>query len=469
MRSIRGRLTGWFLAGFGVLWLVAGAAVYFSYRAGLVAGMEAELQTMCRQVRSVGMAGGGGPGRGGRWMEQETDTAEVLGPDVMWQVWRTDGEEVSRSDNLTADLPPPDEGRATIVDLADGTRVMSVGHHFGGGGGPGGQGGGGGQGRGRWGMGGPGGGMDISVARPLDALQAKLLRMALLIAGSGVVLAGLGWMWVRFVVHDGLSPLCRIADEIGSIDSASLDGRFANDGLPSELEPIVDRLNRLMDRLEGSFARERRFSADLAHEMRTPIAEAKTIAESAVKWPEEGGPEAWQDVVASVARMEAVVQSMLQLARLEREQPGAKGEPFPLARIVNERWADHASVAEARDVRLRSEVAADAMVVGDRGWWDHLLGNLLGNAAEYADAGSEVVITMEDDGAVTISNRASGLAAEDVGHLFDRFWRADEARGESTHCGLGLSLAKACADALGLQLEANLGEGGVLEMRVTGL
>jgi signal transduction histidine kinase len=461
MKSIRRRLTGWFLASLGVLWLAAGASVYFSYRAGLVAGMEAELQTMCRQVRSAASMGGGGPGRGGPWVTLDLKAMQALGPDVLWQVWRPAGDEIDRSENLSSDLPRADEGRAKIITLKDGTRVMCVGHRYGGGGG-----GGHGQGQGRWGPGGgPGGGMEVSVARPLDALEGKLMRLLAILAGSGVVLGGLAWAWVRFVVRDGLSPLRRIADEIGRIDGASLGGRFRNDGMPAELEPIVHRLNQLMARLESSFSRERRFSADLAHEMRTPLAEAKAIAETAITWPAEGGPEAWREVVASVERMESVVHSMLQLARLESETPGTADEPFPLAPLVAELWLDHAAPAEARGIHLRSEIAQDAEVSGDRSWWGHLLGNLLGNAAEYADEGSEVVVSLIDGG-VSIKNRASGLVAEDVERLFERFWRADQARGESRHCGLGLSLASACADALGLRIEASLGGDHYLEMRV---
>lgn len=462
MKSIRGRLTGWFLASLGALWLAAGTSVFFSYRAGLIAGMEAELQTMCRQVRSAGSMGGGGRGRGPR-AAFAPDAMEALGPDVWWQVWRPNGDELGRSENLPSDLPRSDEGRARIVTLDNGTRVMSVGHRYG----PG----RGGQGPGRFGRGGPGGGMEVSVARPLDELDDKLLRMLALLLGSGIVLGALAWWWVRFVVRDGLSPLRQIADEIASIDGASLGGRFRDDRVPGELQPIVNRLNRLMERLQASFTRERRFSADLAHEIRTPLAEAKAIAETAVNWPDEGGTAAWRDVVASAERMEAVVHAMMQLARIESEPPATANEAFPLAPLVDELWADHAAMAETRRVRLRSELGGDAVARGDRAWWGILLGNLLGNAAEYADPDSEVVVSLRHDDTrrvLTIANRASGLETADVGHLFERFWRADGARAESTHCGLGLSLAMACAEALGQRLEASLEEDHRLEMRVVG-
>ncbi|MDF1713105.1 MAG: ATP-binding protein [Akkermansiaceae bacterium] len=455
MKSIRRRLTGWFLASLGILWFVAGTAVYFSYRAGLIAGMEAELQTMCRQVRSSGVLGGG-PGWGGA-----DNATEVLGPGILWQAWSIGGEKLNRSENLEADLPKSHEGRAQIVTLNTGERVMIVGHRFGGGHG---RGGAGAPGRGGRGMGGFGGGMDVTVARPLDELRSKMRRMIVAILSSGVVLGGVAWCWIRFVLRDGLSSLRGIADEIGSIDEASLGGRFASVGLPSELQPVVQRLNQLMDRLEAGFARERRFSSDLAHEMRTPIAEAKTIAESALKWPDDTGPEGWQDILASVERMEGVVQSMLQLARLEREAPDEDSGSFALAALVDELWADHSAAADARGVSLRTELSRDALATGDRAWWSHLLGNLLGNAAEYADAGSEIIISSQSDGAVTISNRASGLRADEVDHLFDRFWRADKARGESAHSGLGLSLAKACAEALGLRLQATLGDDQILTL-----
>ena len=457
MKSIRGRLTGWFLGSLGVLWLAAGASVYFSYRAGLLAGMEAELQTLCRQVRTAGAMGGGGRGQGpgGPWASFEPQAMETLGPDVLWQAWRPDGGRIGHSENFEGDLPRQDEGRAQIVTLADGRRVMSVGRRFGGG-----------QGQGRRGA---GGGMEVSVARPLDELHDKLLRLLAVLLGSGIVLAGLAWLWVRFVVRDGLAPLHRIADEIGNIDGDSLGGRFRADGLPAELQPIVDRLNRLMERLEASFARERRFSADLAHEMRTPLAEAKTIAETAVNWPAEGGPDAWRDVVSSVERMEGVVSSMLRLARLENESPQASDEMVALAPLVAELWAHHAAVAETRGVSLRSDLGEEACVRGDRAWWGHLLGNLLGNAAVHADADSHVVVSWSDKaGGPSIANHASGLSQDDVQHLFDRFWRADKARGESAHWGLGLSFARVCADALGLRIEASLGEDHVLEMRVIG-
>jgi signal transduction histidine kinase len=452
MKSIRRRLTGWFLAGLAVLWLGASASVYWSYRSGLMAGMESELQTLCRQVRSSGSAGGGGggPGRGGPgWggppMVSEQELTEVLGPDVYWQIWQVTGDESTRSPNLSGNLPQTDEGRAELIMLNDGTKVMSTGHQYG-------------MGR---------GGQFVSVAKPLDEVNDKVAQLLVTLVLTGLGIAVVAWLWVRFVVKDGLTPLRRIADEMEKIDVASLHDHFDDRGLPVELQPIVSRLNELMARMEASFTRERRFSADLAHEMRTPIAEAKMIAETAVKWPDEGGPDAWKDVVASVERMESVVQSMLQLARIERESPQNTGTVFPLRLLIEERWSDHAKLAASRGVSLQIDTSMERTLEGDRAWWGHLLGNLLGNAAEYADEGSEVVVAEGDDKTiVSVRNRASGLDENAVTHLFERFWRADQVRGESEHSGLGLALAQACAEAMGLRIEPIIRPDSILEMRV---
>lgn len=451
MKSIRRRLTSAFLAGIALLGVGAGAAVYFSYRAGLMAGFETELQTLCRQARTVSSIGGGGGGgggtrRGGPWRRFDPGAMKELGADVYWQV-REDGNDTAfRSENLRDELPWPGEGKAGVVTLGDGTRVMAAGHRFG-------------MGRGSF--------MEITVARPLDEVEAKLGRLVGILAASGVGLMIFTGFGVRLVVGAGLAPLRRIAGEVDRIDVGSLDERFDQRDLPEELRPIVGRLNALMERMGRSFARERRFSADLAHEMRTPVAEAKAIAEGAVKWPEDGGPEAWRDVVASMERMENVVHSMLQLARIERERPEGNAGSFPLRPLIDELWADHRATAAARGVTLRVESTADLVLDGDRSWWGHLLGNLLGNAAEYADQGGCVTFSAGDGSTVlAVRNPAAGLDAGQVERLFDRFWRADGARGESSHCGLGLSLARACAEAMGYRLEAGLLPGPVLEIRV---
>ena len=121
-----------------------------------------------------------------------------------------------------------------------------------------------------------------SVSGTLDALtNALLLAAAIVVAGMIVV--------VRLIVRRGLAPLAGVADRAAHIDASSLGLRFATEPLPAELLPIGHRLNDLLARLEQSFERERQFTADAAHELRTPIAELRSLAEVALKWPEGTG------------------------------------------------------------------------------------------------------------------------------------------------------------------------------------
>lgn len=465
MKSIRRRMLLWFLLGLGVLWLVAGLGVFFSIRARLLANTETELLSLLRQVRVNQMdgfrRGQGGSGYGGGGMTGARD----FGPGIYWQVWPQDGAPSTRSENLSADLPrfDADHGQSLIQSmmLEKGTRTMVAGAQFG-------MGRGGASGDGYAG----GRGVEVSVAKDLADVHRTLLNVFLGIVITGIAVGGMAVLWVIFIVRDGLRPLRRITDEVVAIDTGSLSGRFKNDDLPDELQPIVSQLNQLMMRLEKSFTRERRFSSDLAHEMRTPVTELRLLAESAVKWPDEGGREAWDAVLGSVDRMELVVQAMLQLAGLEQGVQNLPRESLALRPLVEEVWATHETRAIAHRLTLRLNIKPDATVLGDPALWHHLLGNLLGNATDYADEGSEVVVstepgTTEKGLVVCVANAAARLEAEDVDHLFDRFWRGDTARSGSSHCGLGLPLARACGEAMGWRVQASFRpDDGWLEIRL---
>ncbi len=453
MKSIRQRLSLLFLAGFGVLWILAGAAVCYSYRAGLLAGMESELQALARQVRMNQMVGGPGPGQGPRH-GGGGPSAFDLGPDIRWQIWFVEDGDSARSDNLTADLPrlnPPLGGSVTrTLTLDDGVHVMLV--------------------SGRFGMGERG--AEVAVARDLAGVRRKLLGVFAGILIAGLAGAGVSMLWVFRVVREGLSPIRRIADKVEAMDADSLGPAFEVDETPIELHPIVTRLNGLMERLEEGIARERRFSSDLSHEIRTPIAELRMIAESALKWPEEAGQDAWKSAVESLDRMENVTLAMLRLARLERSPTERPNENLPLRQTIEELWKPLSEKAAARRLELNLECDAEIAVVGDPTLWRNVLGNLLGNAADYADEGSQVAVSgdraaTDRNATVRIGNSAGALKQEDVARLFDRFWRGDTAREESAHCGLGLPLARACAEAMGLRISAaRRPNDGWLEIRV---
>jgi two-component system sensor histidine kinase QseC len=154
----------------------------------------------------------------------------------------------------------------------------------------------------------------------LDAseLDRMLNRLAAALGIIGTSMLGLTIAFVLRISSRGLAPLEAVAQRASHIDEHTLDQRFPND-IPIELRSICERLNDLLSRLQSAFARERRFSADVAHELRTPIAELRAIAEVALKWPTPD-PEvvgAFQDVVAAAGQMQGIVDGLLAIARCE--------------------------------------------------------------------------------------------------------------------------------------------------------
>lgn len=460
MKSIRNRLLLWLLLGIACFWLIGTTGFLYSYRSSLLSDLETELITLSRQVRMNQMQADRPTGNGTAGSHHSGGNAyaerDPFSEDIYWQAWwEEEPEQPVASGNLIGNLPRlyPEYGEnpTRIVALESGGRVMVVG--------------------GIYGMGGHA--SEISVARGLESVNKALLKAFGLASGIGGFFAALATLWVYYSLRIGLTPLAAIADQVGSVEPDSLKERFELENAPLELKPVVARLNGLMERMESGFDRERRFSSDLAHEMRTPVAELRMQIESAIKWPEEGGKLAWKTALESVDRIEGIVQTMLRLARIE--QSGQEAQPvetMDLTSLLEELWEENRSQARELGIRLKLNIPPRTIVSGDSALWRHLLGNLLSNVAIYADPGSEarVIAEPKDDRPqplIRVVNAASALNDEDIDHLFERFWRGNSASDQTSRYGLGLSLANACAAAMGLRLSARLlPETGSLEILI---
>ena len=288
------------------------------------------------------------------------------------------------------------------------------------------------------------------------------LRTALVLTGATMIalLAALiGWG-----VRRGLLPVKKLGEAVTKVNAASLSTRFATEPLPSELRPFAERLNDLLARLEESFRRERRFTATAAHELRTPLAELHTLAEVNLTTPssESERVESWKDALASTQRMESLALHLLELTRAEDAQRVVQKLRIGVADAIAAAWKPHEAQARGRGVSLKVSVPSEFAVSSDPVLLGVVLGNLCGNAAEHAAVGSEFCITAERAGgsvAIHFRNRAEGLDEKDLSHLFERFWRKDEARSDGQHHGLGLSVAHDFAVLLGGSLAARLRDG----------
>ncbi len=310
--------------------------------------------------------------------------------------------------------------------------------------------------------------VELVVATDREDLDETLGQLLGLAAGCAGLLLGTTLWIVPRVLRRGLQPLDRLGEQATRIDASSLATRFPVSEFPEELRPIGGRLNDLLARLQQSFERERRFSADLAHELRTPIAELRSLAECALKWPESRDAATDSEMLAIARHMEMLTASMLALARGASGQLAGPAEPVDAAALVNEVWRSFAPRADARHLQIAFSLAplkvpADAVLLRS------ILTNLFDNAVDYAPEAGAIAISLARHAtgvALAVSNPARDLEMTDVEKLFDPFWRKEAARSGGQHVGLGLSLARTFATAMGWSLTATLNAEKRLTLRL---
>jgi signal transduction histidine kinase len=297
------------------------------------------------------------------------------------------------------------------------------------------------------------------VARERQSLDAKVARVFSILAIPGALLFLGVPLVVRSVVRRGLRPLDRLADQAARIDASLLDTRFPTSELPEELLPICTRLNDLLDRLTASFERERRFSADVAHELRTPLAELRATAEVALRYPDVPATPALEDVLGATVQMERLVNTLFTLSRCESGRQPVVLERVELGAFVQDAWGSAAPAALAKPLVVTAPAPPALTVMADRALLGSIVGNLFSNAIEYAPPGGELAWAISSDDGIatlTVTNTNASLAQDDVAHVFDPFWRRDDARSGGTHSGLGLSLSRAFARLQGGDVELAL-------------
>jgi len=314
--------------------------------------------------------------------------------------------------------------------------------------------------------------LGLAVAAKRDELDQTLLLFRIGLAIFGTVLLAAFGLIVPRVLRQGLEPLQKLAAQAAAITADSLDCRFPVDNLAQELRPISERLNEVLSRLEESFNRERQFSANLAHELRTPLAEQRGMLELALKWPAKRNPNTDQQVLDVVLHTEGIVLRLLTLLRSEHGTLPIVWEPLALDRVMALSWRPFADKAGKRGLGVRFEAPSGLVIEADGPLLRSVLANLFDNATEYAPAGGEITVQAGLEGgrfSLCVCNTVGpNLEAADLPHLFDRFWRKEAARTGGIHTGLGLTFVRAVVLAHGWTLTANLVEPGLFRLQIEG-
>ena len=274
---------------------------------------------------------------------------------------------------------------------------------------------------------------------------------------------------VRPALERGLKPLNDIGDQVRAIDPSAF-GQPIQLSLPTEeLQPIVDQLNGTLARLASAMDRERRFTSDVAHELRTPLAELKSLTEVFAKLPFDlqTSRSFFQDVLNISLEMEDMVNNLLALSRCDSGRQWIHPEWLDLRNLAEKTWQRALRSGLAAGKNLNLDVPPDTHVYSDMLMFEHILQNLLSNAALHSHESSDVDVAWRwttDRGLLRISNLAEHLEPADLAFLFDRFWRKDPARTERQNSGLGLALVQAFCEVLGYAIRVDLDDAGLFSI-----
>jgi two-component system OmpR family sensor kinase len=281
------------------------------------------------------------------------------------------------------------------------------------------------------------------------------MRILLLVGALALIAATLASWWL---IRRGLRPVDRMVDTAAAIAAGDLGRRVPDADPRTELGRLGGALNEMLHQIEraihartASEERLRRFVADAAHELRTPLTSLRGYAElyrQGALVGENGVANAMRRIEAEGARMARLVDDMLLLARLD-QQRGIERRPVDVVALVREAAEDFRAVAPDRP--LTETIDGEAIVTGDPARLRQVLDNLLTNARTHAPAGTAVHLSVAREGdqvAIAVADEGRGIPAEDRAKVFERFWRADPARGRGG-TGLGLAIVASLVAAHG--------------------
>lgn len=324
--------------------------------------------------------------------------------------------------------------------------------------------------------------IDASTIKPLrlafavsrESLERSITRVFTSLLFAALILSGCVILGIRLAIALGLRPLEKIAAEATAIMPQELLQRFSLTGLPDELLPIAQRLNGLLERLHGAFLRERRFTADAAHELRTPVAELRTLAEVGLMELGETNTASrayLEDTLAIARQLERLITGLLALARLEQGRLEGERTEIDLVARIAQTLQKQGLESVRTDIQLNLDLPSTAVVIAREDLIGILLDNVIANLAAHTAPQGRATITLRREGQawlLRVVNDAMGLNEEDLAHCTEAFWRKDSARG-GEHSGLGLALVNESARLLKTRLAIRLIEASqfCIEMHIS--
>jgi heavy metal sensor kinase len=289
--------------------------------------------------------------------------------------------------------------------------------------------------------------------RNLRYMMAALLPLIVLLTGA----------FGMFFARVALRPVANMARTIRQITAENLSLRLKPPETRDEIRELADLFNAMLTRLEDSFMSERRFIQDVSHELKTPLTILKGELEVALKKARTAGEyaEILQSNLEETEKMSRIINDLLTLARFDNREVKLDRRPVSLKAMLEDIAETLTPLAAKRSISLRLQAPSEVMVEGDAGQLERLFLNLLDNAVKYSRDGGSVAASVGSVGGrpvVSVTDAGVGIPAEDLPHIFKRFYRADSSR-SSAGFGLGLAIAKSIADAHGADIKVESASG----------
>jgi two-component system OmpR family sensor kinase len=309
--------------------------------------------------------------------------------------------------------------------------------------------------------------LTLTVGVSLAPIKATLRNLALALGGLSIGLWSVAAISGRGLCRRALVPVTRMAEAARRMKADDWQTRLPSPGTGDELQDLAGAFNGLLTRLEESFERQRRFTGDASHQLRTPV--AGMLGQVEVALLRERSPEEYRRVLEAVrsqaVRLRQIVETQLFLARADAESLEPQLETLDFAEWLPahlESWQEH---PRRSDLRFQSTNGKETEIQTHPQLLAQLLDNLLDNAAKYSPPGKPITISLRTDESeveCSVEDAGCGIAAADLPHIFEPFYRSSQARQSGiAGAGLGLAVAQRISTALGGTLRAeNTASGG---------
>ncbi len=278
-----------------------------------------------------------------------------------------------------------------------------------------------------------------------DYARQSLNTLKLLLCILSPIYLALSVAGAYILARRAIRPVSEITKAAETISAGDLSKRITGISTKDEIQELADTFNTMLDRLQESFERERQFTSDASHELRTPVAVISACAEEL-----EGnvkGEDAAQSLTAiqkESVRMNKIISQLLMLTRGYEGRYHIEKENLELFEVVGSVMDELSETANSSQIKLFNKVPKNCMLYADQSLMTQLLINLIGNSIKYGIQGGKVIVRATHSGEActfTVSDDGIGIKKEELPHIFERFYRADKARDRSGS-GLGLSIVK---------------------------